>query len=93
MQNENGDPLDDAWRTTTFSSQTTYRATVRFGYVSCFFLLLICGLTALTIFSEECPIGFYEQFLHDLTVGKASVANFLNRNVCSKCAVQDCASC
>ena len=60
MQNEYGDPLDDIWRTTTFSSQSTYRSTVKLGYTACFFLVLICALGAVTFFSEECPEGSYE---------------------------------
>ena len=41
--NEFGDPIADLWRTTVFTTQTTYEKTVRIAGASCLFLLLVAG--------------------------------------------------
>ena len=60
--NEFGDPIADLWRTTVFSTQTTYEKTVRIAGASCVFLLLIAAgvIAGFQFFNEECPFGFHE---------------------------------
>lgn len=42
---EHGDLINDAWKTTIFSGQNVYHETLKISGVSCFFLLVVIGLT------------------------------------------------
>lgn len=93
--NEFGDPIDDLWRTTIFSSQRTYQETVRTALGACFFLLLLLAaiFAGLGPLSDECPYGYHEPYLTEKETNSGDPFLFLTSNVCVKCQVAHCEDC
>ena len=87
--NEDGDPLDDVWRSTTFTTQRIYQETVKLSSLACLALVAVVVIAALPAFSRECELGFFEEYQ-----GSApNVFGFINQNICTKCRKQNCKRC
>jgi len=87
--NEDGDPLDDVWRSTTFTTQRIYQETVKLSSLACLALVAVVVIAALPAFSRECELGFFEEYQ-----GSApNVFGFINQNICTKCQKQNCKRC
>ena len=80
---------------TVFSSQNTYRRTVKTAGAACFLLLiLILAIFAgFFLFNEDCPYGYHEQYLYIQESGQNDWLSFIEKNVCTPCKVTNCADC
>lgn len=92
--NEHGDPIEDTWRTTKFSTQRTYEQTVRTSFGACGLLALVLIISFAVSSEQACPDGMFEPFIE--LADMENVGNpflFLERHVCDVCLVDDCADC
>lgn len=58
---ENGTPFNDAWKSTSFSTQRTYKQTVIISSIACILLFAVIAISCLPYFAEECGYGYYQE--------------------------------
>ena len=58
---EHGTPYNDAWKSTSFSTQRTYKQTVMVSSIACICLIAVIGVSFSPHFAEDCGYGYYQE--------------------------------
>ena len=100
IQPDYGDEIDeydnayeDAWKSTSFSTQRIYKQTVWISSLAGI-CMLFCIITAsMPFFAEDCGVGYYTEDRVITESDGPNIFGFVDNNICGKCEQDNCENC